>query len=101
MERYFEWDNTKVARNLNKHQVSFETVARVFADPWAILEQDRIEDGEYRWKALGLVDGRMVLLVAHTMREDENGVPIVRIISARRAEPKERQRYERNRAVYH
>jgi len=92
----FEWDDAKAASNLRKHRVSFETAARAFADPFALVEQDRVEGGEYRWQTVGLVDGHLLLLVAHTVRDDENGVEVIRIISARRAEPKERRRYEQN-----
>jgi uncharacterized protein len=93
MTTRFEWDADKAASNLQKHHVSFETAARVFADPFAISAQDRIEAGEYRWQTLGIVDGVLLLLVAHTVQDDD-GIEVIRIISARRAEPKERKRYE-------
>jgi uncharacterized DUF497 family protein len=32
--------------NKRKHGVDFETALRVFADPFALSEQDRIEEGE-------------------------------------------------------
>ena len=90
----FEWDPAKAKSNLRKHRVSFEVATRVFADPFAVVMQDRIENGEYRWRTLGIVDGYLLLLVAHTVREDKDGIEVVRIISARRAEPKERKFYE-------
>jgi uncharacterized DUF497 family protein len=89
----FEWDPAKAKINLRKHRVSFETAARVFADPFALTEQNRIEQGEYRWQTLGRVEGVMMLLVAHTVRDDD-GTEVIRIISARRADPKEQRRYE-------
>ncbi|WP_208439550.1 MULTISPECIES: BrnT family toxin [Bartonella] len=90
----FEWDETKAKSNLRKHRVSFEIAARVFADPFAMVKQDRIENGEYRWQTLGLVDGFLLLLVAHTVHDDKDGIEVIRIISARRANSKERKRYE-------
>lgn len=93
----FEWDRTKAAANIKKHRISFETAARVFADPFVLIEQDRIEDGEQRWQAVGAIDSFTVLVVAHTVyEEDEDGllVELIRIISARKADPKERRRYE-------
>lgn len=93
MRTRFEWDPAKAAINLRKHGVSFETATRVFADPFALFELDRIEDGEARWQAVGAVDGFAVLLVAHSLR-DRDGVEAIRIISARRANKKERRRYE-------
>lgn len=72
-------------------------VLRVFfADQFAVVEQDRIEKWEHRWQTLGLADGYLLLMVAHTVRDDEDGTEVIRIISARRAKPKERKRYEQN-----
>jgi uncharacterized DUF497 family protein len=96
MKIRFEWNPAKAESNLRKHHVSFETATRVFADPFALVKQDRIENGGHRWQILGLVDGYLLLLVAHTIRYDEDGIEVIRIISARRAEPKERKRYEQN-----
>jgi uncharacterized DUF497 family protein len=92
----FAWDEKKAENNLAKHRVSFETAARAFADPCHLAEQDRIENGERRWQTIGMVDGPLLLLVAHTVGEDKNDAEIIRIISARRADPKERKRYEQN-----
>jgi len=89
----FEWDPAKAAANLRKHRVSFEIAMRAFFDPFALVEQDRIEGGEQRWQTLGMVEGLVLLLVAHTVREDRD-IEVIRIISARRAEPRERRRYE-------
>jgi uncharacterized protein len=93
----FEWDPAKAARNWHKHRVSFETALRAFADPFALSEPERIEDGEQRWRTLGVVEGCVLLVVAHTLRdEEEDGRPVevVRIISARAADRTERRRYE-------
>lgn len=94
----FEWDETKAVINVKKHKVSFELAVRAFADPFALMKQDRFENGEQRWQTIGVVDGFLMLLVAHTVR-DEAGQEVVRIISARRAEPKERKEYEQNRSI--
>jgi uncharacterized protein len=92
----FEWDPAKAAGNLRKHGVGFETAGRVFGDAFALSVHDRIEGNEQRWKTLGMVEGRL-LLVAHTFREltDDDGQPveIVRIISARAADRREKRRY--------
>lgn len=80
-----------------KHRVSFETATRAFADPFLLTQQDRMENGEHRWQTIGMVEGHLVLLVAHTVGEDDDGTEVLRIISARKAEPKERKRYEQDR----
>ena len=92
----FEWDEDKAQANLKKHHVSFDIAARVFLDPLALACQDRIENGEYRWQTLGMVDGCLLLLVAHTVRQDEDG-EVIRIISARKAGKKEQRHYEKKR----
>ena len=89
----FEWDPAKAASNLRKHRVSFELAMRVFSDPFALSEQDRIEGGERRWQTLGMVEGIVLLLVAHTVR-DEGDIDVIRIISARLADRRDRRRYE-------
>jgi uncharacterized DUF497 family protein len=50
----FEWDESKAKSNARKHGVRFEDAMLVFADPFALVEQDRLEGGELRWQTLGL-----------------------------------------------
>jgi uncharacterized DUF497 family protein len=83
----FEWDRAKELANRKKHGVDFRTAAKVFLDPHVIEFDDLDANGELRFNAIGLVDGRM-LFVAYTMRDD-----VVRIISARGAEPHEKRKY--------
>jgi uncharacterized DUF497 family protein len=95
----FEWDPAKAVANRRKHGFSFDIALRVFADPFALTDRTLIEGGEYRWQTLGTVEGHVILLVVHTTREyiDEAAdttVEVIRIISARLADRKERQRYE-------
>ena len=93
----FEWDPAKAAANLRKHGISFDIAIRAFADPFALSHQTGIEHGELRWQTLGVVEGHLLVLIAHTAGEaTEEGQPveIIRIISARAADRKERHRYE-------
>lgn len=92
----FEWDRAKAEINKRKHGVTFEDAMQVFKDPYALAQQDRIEEGELRWQTIGLVAEVAVLLVAHTVQDDEQD-EVIRIISARRATRKERTLYEQNR----
>jgi len=91
----YEWDEAKARSNRRKHGVGFEDAMSVFDDPYAFAEQDRTEDGEPRWQTIGLAGGVVLLLVAHTVRE-EAGIEVIRIVSARRANRKERNRYAEN-----
>ncbi|KEY51082.1 BrnT family toxin [Citrobacter amalonaticus] len=90
----FEWDANKARSNVGKHGVRFEDAILVFDDPRHLSRQDRIENGEYRWQTLGLVHGIVVILVAHSIRFEKSGIDVIRIISARKADRKERNRYE-------
>ena len=68
MERLrFEWNEAKNRSNLRKHGVSFEEASTVFLDPLYVSVQDRIEDGEARWQTFGVVEGLLLLTVAHTI----------------------------------
>ena len=98
MKAKFEWDPVKAQKNVKKHKISFELAVRAFADPFALMEQERFENGEERWQTIGIVDGFMLLLIAHTIKNDDEE-EVIRIISARRAEAKERKKYEQNRSL--
>ena len=93
MRLRFEWDPVKAKTNLRKHGVSFETATLVFADPFALFDRDRIEAGELRWIAIGSVEGLRVRVVTHVVRV-QDGEEAIRIISTRRADRKEKRRYE-------
>lgn len=90
----FEWDSRKNRINQTKHNgLDFETAALVFNDPDVAFMKDRIVDGEQRWHAIGAVS-EAVLLVVHGYREDDvNGEEVIRIISAREANQRERRIY--------
>ena len=88
----FVWNEEKNRRNQLKHKVSFETAISVFDDPHAMSIQDRFVQGEERWQTLGLIEGAVALVVAHSI-ELEGEEEIIRIISARKATPREREIY--------
>ncbi len=92
----FSWDDAKNAGNQRKHGVSFEAATLAFDDPLQISRLDRVENGEQRWQTLGMTGDVVLLLVAHTWHEAENGTEHIRIISARRATQLERKIYEQN-----
>jgi len=83
----FEWDSAKEHANRKKHGIDFRMAAKVFLDPYVIEFDDAGATDELRFNAIGLVEGRM-LFVSYTMRDD-----VVRIISARGAEPHEKRKY--------
>lgn len=89
----FAWDNAKNRLNRRKHGVSFEAAARVFDDRGAASYPERVVDGEERWHTIGLAGDIVLLLVVHTV-EEENGEEKIRIISARKANPSEQSLYD-------
>jgi len=89
-----EWDETKNRINQKNHGLDFEIAQLVFNDPLHVSKQDRYENGEERWQTLGNVGGLSILLVAHTINDDE-GNEVIRIISARKATKHEKKDYEK------
>jgi uncharacterized DUF497 family protein len=81
----FEWDEAKSDRNRRMRGFGFETAARIFDGLIHEFPDLRREYGEERRVALGMVEGE-VLVVVYTLRSE-----IRRIISARRANRKERE----------
>ena len=83
----FEWDRQKAAANLAKHKVSFEDAAAVFGDPLGrIVADSRYSAEEERFVLLGLSQGMGLLAVMYVERGEA-----IRIVSARRATPRERK----------
>ncbi|WP_231737781.1 BrnT family toxin [Terracidiphilus gabretensis] len=86
------WDPIKAQNNRDKHGIDFEEAATVFLDPLLIVIPDMAHSQEEeRWIALGKSVNQLLLLVVHT--DDDQ---TIRIISARKAEPKERRQYEQS-----
>ena len=93
MQTRFEWDEAKNRSNQRKHRISFEMASQVFADPFALMAPEWVENGEERWQTIGAIPGAVIVLVAHTVRFDDQ-TEIIRMISARKATTHERRRYE-------
>ena len=90
---HFQWDAEKNRQNQRKHGVTFEEAETVFSDDHGLLmsDPDHSED-EDRFILLGLSSALRALVVCHCYREGED---VVRIISARKANPSERGEYNR------
>jgi uncharacterized protein len=83
-----DWDPEKNLENQRKHEgIRFEDACCVFYDPYREETEDDGNDDEDRFVVLGRV-GAVVLVVVCTERDG-----IERIISARKAEPREERAY--------
>ncbi len=87
----FDWDEAKSDRTRRMRGFDFAYAVRIFDGPIIEREDDRRDYGEQRTRAIGIVDGN-ILLVVCTWRGS-----VRRIISARPANRKERDGY---RALY-
>ena len=87
----FEWDDNKEQINIKKHGMDFETASRVFDDENRIeICDDLHSDYEDRYITIGMIDEiTCIAMVVYT----ERGTDVIRIISARKATPKERRKY--------
>ncbi len=86
----FEWDPSKASSNLQKHGVSFEEAATVFADPLSVTVPDPDHSlEEDRYIVVG-TSARLRPLIASFVERGER----IRIISARRLTRSERRAYE-------
>ena len=86
----FEWDESKAARNLRKHDISFDEATTVFGDPLAITYPDpEHSTEEARFLTFGHSASGRLIVVSHTDRGDK-----IRPISAREMTRKERKDYE-------
>ncbi|HUO84342.1 MAG TPA: BrnT family toxin [Thermoanaerobaculia bacterium] len=89
----FVWDATKARANLRKHEVTFDESVTIFGDPFSLLIADPDHsESEKRLLLLGTSDRGRILVVSHVLRGET-----IRIISVRRAERRERRRYEEGR----
>ena len=87
----FEWDEGKNEINKVKHGISFEEAKTVFYDDNALLIPDPDHSiSEERFILLGFSTSARMLIVCHCYRHSES---VIRIISARRATPREFRQY--------
>ena len=83
-EMEFDWHDAKSNKNLEERGFGFDFAAQIFFGRVLTAVDDREDYGEVRVKAIGEVDG-VVLVVIYTDRDDVRW-----IISARLANKKER-----------
>jgi uncharacterized DUF497 family protein len=86
----FKWDRGNLDKNLVKHKVeNWECEQIFFNAPLLVLEDPSHSRAEKRWAAFGQTDAGRFLVVIFTKRGD-----LLRVISARNMNRKEREFYE-------
>ncbi len=86
-----DFDPKKDAVNLKRHGVSLSEGDGVLNDPLALTVEDDSAEGEHRFVTIGMNLLGSLMVVIHTPRQDG-----ARIISVRKADPKERRNYEKS-----
>ena len=83
------WDKNKATANIQKHGIRFPDASTVLDDPMTLTIEDSRHD-EQRFVSVGTdLIGRVLVIVYSWPDYTE-----IRLISARKATPKERKQYE-------
>jgi uncharacterized DUF497 family protein len=85
----YEWDPVKANANFRKHGVLFSDAVGVLEDELALTIRDPYSENEVRWITVGMDLVGRLLVVVYMWRGET-----IRLISARRATPRERQEYQ-------
>lgn len=85
-----DFDPKKDAANVKKHGVSLSEGDGVLNDSLALTVEDDSAEGEQRFVTIGMNVFGALMVVVHTLRRDGP-----RIISVRKADPRERRNYEK------
>ncbi len=86
----FTWHEPKRQITRQRRGLDFADAELVFAGPTFSFEDDREDYGEQRWVTLGVLQGKVVVIV-HTESEDE-----IYVISMREADKDEQLLFFRN-----
>jgi uncharacterized DUF497 family protein len=89
----FEWDPRKAEANLGTHGVSFSEAVTVLEDDFALTREDPDADDEVRFVTLGLSSLASLLVVVYVYGRPD----IIRVISAWKANMRQRAVYEEGR----
>ncbi|MBI3561180.1 MAG: BrnT family toxin [Gammaproteobacteria bacterium] len=90
----FEWEEDKREKTIQERGIDFVDAAKVWDDPLRQERVDRRENyGEVRIQTIGRVHFG-ILFVVYTERSYDDGEEVIHIISARKADKRERREYE-------
>ena len=90
----FEWDPLKAEANRRTHGVSFAEAVTVLEDNFALTREDPDAMEELRFVTLGMSNLGNLFVVVYVYREPD----IIRVISAWKANKRQRELYEEDRS---
>ncbi len=85
----FTWDENKNRINFEKHGIRFEEASELFRCPYLTFTDNRLDYGEVREISIGRISPDLRIVIVYTKRDE-----IIRIISARKANARERKQYD-------
>ena len=85
---HFEWDDSKSETCFRQRGFDFAYAARAFFDPNRLVQADNRRCYGDRYQLMGMIQQRLFVVI-YTPRQDA-----IRIISARKANQREINRYE-------
>lgn len=86
----FQWDEGNVRKNEIKHGIYYKECEEIFIDEPIFLADIKHSVHEKRYHCIGFTVGKKMLFISFTKRSNK-----IRVISARKADNKERQDYEK------
>ncbi len=89
-DKRFVWDSDKKKTNIRKHRVSFEDAEEALNCGLVVVLKEAHQKGEERFVYIGLSKKLNVLVVVVAYPDED----VTRIISARKANERERKFYE-------
>ncbi len=84
----FEWDENKNQSNFEKHGIYFEEAIEIFKGDCLTWFDNRKDYSEIREITIGEIKKNILIVIVHTDRFGN-----IRIISARKANQRERRKY--------
>lgn len=86
----YAWDTNKEKLNIKKHGISFNEAKEALSCGLVVVLREDLDSGEERYVYLGMCKKLNVLIVVAAHPEEK----VTRIISARKANKKEKKFYE-------
>ena len=84
------WDPNKAEINIEKHKIRFSDAEMVLFDPFAMTLKEHVVEAEQRFVTVGSDAVGRIIVTVYSYSADT-----IRLISARKATPKERKQYEK------